>query len=200
VLGASSDPRHRRLADMVDQPPGLGGAYAAYRAIFTRAEARTLAERYGGAGADYEDDHGDASGDPTPEDTVSRLELSRYVRNQLLRDGDVMSMAVGLELRTPFLDVRLVDALSRIPAAERLAAGKQLLLQAVPDLPDGIAYGPKRCFQFPFQDWLRGEWHETFSSVNQTCPVATGTWYRKWCVFVLEHWLETVNHGVRAWT
>ena len=68
------------------------------------------------------------------------------------------------------------------------------------DLPDGIAYGPKRCFQFPFQDWLQGEWREIFSSVDRTCPVTTGTWYRKWCVFVLEHWLETVKNGVRAWT
>ena len=31
--------------------------------------------------------------DPTAEDAVSRLELTRYMRNQLLRDGDVMSMA-----------------------------------------------------------------------------------------------------------
>ena len=200
VLARSGDPRHRRLADMVDQPPGVAGAYAAYRGIFTRDEARMLAGRYAGNGAQFDDEHGSLPADPTPEDSVSRLELSRYVRNQLLRDGDVMSMAFGLELRTPFLDAGLVDAVSRVPAAQRLAAGKQLLLQAVPDLPDGIAYGPKRCFQFPFQDWLRGEWQETFSSVDRTCPVRTGTWYRKWCVFVLEHWLERVNNGVRAWT
>jgi len=200
VLASRGDPRHRRLADMVEQPPSLSAAYATYRAIFTRAEARTLAARYAGPAADFDEEPGDLPGDPTPEDAVSRLELSRYVRNQLLRDGDVMSMAFGLELRTPFLDAGLVETVSRIPAAVRLAAGKRLLLQAVPDLPDGIAYGPKRCFQFPFQDWLRGEWQETFSSVDRTCPVTTGTWYRKWCVFVLEHWLETVNNGVRAWT
>ena len=138
--------------------------------------------------------------DPTPQDTVSRLELSRYVRNQLLRDGDVMSMAFGLELRTPFLDAELFDAVSCIPAARRLEAGKRLLLQAVPDVPDGIAYGPKRCFQFPFPDWLRGEWQGTFAGIEGTCPVPVDTWYRKWCVFVLERWIETMSNGVRSWT
>ncbi len=201
LLNASRDPRHRRLADLVAQPPSLSAAYATYRGIFTRAEARTLAEQYSGTPcAAIDEELPEEPGDPTLEDAVSRLELSRYVRNQLLRDSDVMSMAFGLELRTPFLDVGLVDAVSRIPAAQRLAAGKQLLLRAVAEIPDGIAYGPKRCFQFPFQDWLRGEWQETFSSVDRTCPVPTGAWYRKWCVFVLEHWIKTVNDGVRAWT
>jgi hypothetical protein len=89
---------------------------------------------------------------------------------------------------------------SRIPAAQRLAAGKQLLVAAVADIPDGIVWARKRCFQFPFQDWLRGEWQEAFSSVDRTCPVPMGTWYRKWSVFVLEHWLQTVQSGGRTWT
>ena len=40
LLSASSDPRHRRLADLLAQPPTLTAAYATYRGIFTRAEAR----------------------------------------------------------------------------------------------------------------------------------------------------------------
>ena len=48
LLGASSDSRHRRLADLLAQPPSLTAAYATYRGIFTRAEARTLSERYCG--------------------------------------------------------------------------------------------------------------------------------------------------------
>ena len=62
------------------------------------------------------------------------------MRNQLLRDGDVMSMAFGLELRTPFLDAGLVE--TRVPDSGARAPGRRakgLLLQAVPDVPDGIA-------------------------------------------------------------
>jgi asparagine synthase (glutamine-hydrolysing) len=201
LLTASDDPRHRRLADMLGQPPGIAAAYASYRGIFTRAEAGVLAERYTGRSCANIGERADQPhADPTPEDEVSRLELTRYVRNQLLRESDVMSMAFGLELRTPFLDSVLMEAVSQVPACRRLAPGKRLLLDAVPDLPDGIAFGPKRVFQFPFQDWLRGEWQETFASVDRTCPVPTGSWYRKWCVLVLEHWLSTVNHEGRTWT
>mgnify|MGYP003406866408 CR=1 FL=1 len=32
------------------------------------------------------------------------LEISRYTRNQLLRDSDVMSMFWGLQLRVPLVD------------------------------------------------------------------------------------------------
>jgi asparagine synthase (glutamine-hydrolysing) len=201
VLRASSDPRHRRVADFLTQRPTLAAAYATYRGIFTRAESRILAERYTGApcAADDEEPPDDAR-DATAQDAVSRLELSRYVRNQLLRDGDVMSMARGVELRTPFLDGGLFDAVARIPAAERLAPGKRLLLDAVPNLPDGVASSPKRCFQFPFDDWLDQEWQQLFASIERTCPVPAGKWYRKWCVFVLEHWLRTMTNGVRAWT
>ena len=55
--------------------------------------------------------------DPTPEDTISRLELTRYMRNQLLRDSDVMSMAQSIELRVPFLDHRLVEDVLSLPQA-----------------------------------------------------------------------------------
>ena len=69
-----------------------------------------------------------AGSDPTAEDGVSRLELTRYMRNQLLRDSDVMSMASGVELRVPFIDSLLFDQLSRLPADQRLQPGKGLLL------------------------------------------------------------------------
>ena len=191
-------PRWRRIGDMLGQPPGLTTAYATFRGIYTRAEARTLAEQYAGPiGGESEDDVGDAlPADPTAVDSVSRLELTRYVRNQLLRESDVMSMAWGLELRTPFLDAGVVDTASRIPAAVRLRPGKRLLLEAVPEVPHWVAHQPKRCFQFPFDQWLEGEWREVFAEVDRTCPVPTETWYRKWSVFMLERWMERLRLGV----
>ena len=61
-----------------------------------------------------------------PRDVVSRLEITRYMRNQLLRDSDVMSMACGIELRVPFLDSELFATMSRdsgVPAACSRASG-----------------------------------------------------------------------------
>ena len=189
-------PRARRIGDMLGQPPGLETAYTTFRGIFTRAESRTLTHHYAGATAGELDD--DVQVEPpgansNAADAVSGFELSRYVRNQLLREGDVMSMAWGVELRTPFLDAGVFDAVSRIPAAVRLRAGKGLLLDAVPEIPWWVVAQPKRCFQFPFEQWLGGEWRDVFAQVSRTCPVPTETWYRKWSVFMLERWVERVR-------
>jgi asparagine synthase (glutamine-hydrolysing) len=187
-------PRARRIGDMLGQTAGLPTAYTTFRGIYTRAEARALATHYTGSTGDVTDDVAAAlPSDPTAGDVVSRLELSRYVRNQLLRESDVMSMAWGLELRTPYLDSGLVDTATRIPAATRLRVGKQLLLEAVPEVPSWVAQQPKRCFQFPFEQWLDGEWRGVFAGVSRTAPVATETWYRKWSLFMLERWRERLT-------
>lgn len=187
--------RERRIGDMLGQPAGIATAYTTFRGIYTRAEARMLAEHYGGAaGGEPDDDTQDVLPlDPTTGDAVSRLELTRYVRNQLLRESDVMSMAWGLELRTPFLDSSVLDVAGRVPAVTRLRAGKRLLLDAVPEIPWWVAQRPKRCFQFPFEQWLDGEWRQVFAEVSRACPVPTETWYRKWSVFMLERWVERLT-------
>jgi asparagine synthase (glutamine-hydrolysing) len=110
--------------------------------------------------------------------------------NQLLRDSDVMSMAWGLELRVPFVDRKLVDQLASIPAALRLAPGKRLLLDAVPEIPEWVANRPKRGFAFPFERWIADDWQDEFRRIEQRSPVRLDNWYRRWCLFTLEDFLE----------
>lgn len=191
VLRNARRPQLRRLGEMLGQPARLDTAYAALRGTFTDVEATMLTRHYTGEEVVADFSSEELPADPTPEDTVSRLELTHYMRNQLLRDSDVMSMAHGLELRVPFLDLPLVGTLTRIPAATRLQPGKRFLLQAVPEVPDWIANQPKRGFLFPFDQWLGAEWREVFGVLDRTCPVPTQTWYRKWAIFVLERWMQT---------
>ncbi|NBV22690.1 MAG: asparagine synthase (glutamine-hydrolyzing) [Proteobacteria bacterium] len=193
LLRRSARPPLRRLGEMLGQPPGLATAYAAMRGIFTASEAALLTRRYLGVTEWEMPAHMELPADPTTEDTVSRLELTGYMRNQLLRDSDVMSMAHGLELRVPFLDLPLAATLARIPAPVRLQPGKGLLLQAVPEIPGWITRQPKRGFAFPFEKWLGAEWSETFAALDRTCPVPLHTWYRKWAVFTLEKWLGRIS-------
>ena len=191
----AGDPRWRRLGDVLTQPPDLANAYTTFRGIFTRAEAEALVRSY------VPDvprrlchpDDDTAGSDPTPRDAISRLELTRYMRNQPLRDSDTMSMAWGLELRVPFLDGPLVDALSRIPASVRLQPGKRFLLQAVPEVPDWVTSQPKRGFMFPFERWLGDEWRDTFAAVERNSPVPAETWYRKWCLFMMRQWADNLD-------
>jgi len=107
-----------------------------------------------------------------------------------LRDSDAMSMSWGLELRVPFVDHKLLEALLQIPAAVRLATGKRLLLEAVPEIPESIAQGPKRGFRFPFDKWLESDWNELFKGLGHSRGVSARTWYQKWSLFVLERWCE----------
>lgn len=186
--------RPRRVADMLSRPPSLANAYQAYRGIFTHSEATALVAHFLGRGASTPELAFEPATDRSSADGVSRLELTRYVRNQLLRDGDVMSMASGLELRTPFLDADVVATLAGIPASVRLEPGKGLLRRAVPELPAWVAGQPKRVFQFPFARWINGEWGDTFAA-QQRGGIPLGTWYRKWCVFSLESWMSKLNQA-----
>ena len=185
--------RWQRAGTYLQSNGGLASAYWTMRGIFTPVEAERLVARYlGAAGVGFSSSpFGDEPPSfPTPEDGISYLEVTRYMQNQLLRDSDVMSMAWGLELRVPFVDKALFDSVSRIPASMRLAAGKKMILEAVPEIPPWVAEGRKRGFAFPFENWMSGEWSQVFTEIDRTCPVRLGSWYRRWVLFTLEHCLR----------
>ena len=192
-------PRNRRLGSFLAGNPGLGAAYWTIRGIFTPAETQRLLGQYFPDDARENDDsqiHFFVPAQPTPEDMVSYLEITRYMRNQLLRDSDVMSMAWGLELRVPFVDARLTQTLAAIPAAVRLQSGKKLLLDAVPEIPNWVRHRSKQGFVFPFEQWLQNDWQPIFSRINANSSVPLQNWYRQWSLFTLEHFLN--RYGIDA--
>lgn len=159
-------------------------AYHAQRGIFTPDEATTLAAAI--SGQTVSSSVWELAGLPeNPREIVSHLELTRYMRNQLLRDSDVFSMAHGLELRVPFVDTKLVDSISVISSAARLQQGKQLLLAAVPEVPDWIRNQSKRGFSFPFQAWLEGRFGDLLADAQGVSPVPLKAWYRTWAVAII---------------
>jgi asparagine synthase (glutamine-hydrolysing) len=133
----------------------------------------------------------------TPEDEVSFLELSGYMRNQLLRDSDIMSMNWGLELRVPFVDKTLLEAVAPIPSNIRLAQGKKLLTQAITEIPDWVINRPKKGFSFPFESWMNSEFGDYFHNVHQNLNIPPNIplnpWYRRWSLAILNHWWEQIN-------
>lgn len=127
---------------------------------------------------------------PTLLDEVSWIEISCYMRNQLLRDSDVMSMAWGLELRVPFVDSVLLSTLIKIPSNLRLSLKKQLLIQAIPELPAWVTKRPKKAFTFPFEQWLEHDWKNDLPPIPHIPNVSLKPWYRYWSLVVLEAWLD----------
>lgn len=190
-------PRHRRLADFLSGPGSVDGAFAALRGIFSRREAAALTAWVTGCPAQSSSVRENAAGlEMATLDRISGLELTCYMRNQLLRDSDVMSMAHGLELRVPLVDRVLVEKVTQVPAAQRLLPNKGLFTAAVPEVPDWVVNQRKRGFLFPYQKWLGSEWGDAFAEVCVQSPVAVPQWYQKWSLFMLRHSLEVL--GLRS--
>ena len=94
-----------------------------------------------------------------PLNQVSQLELGFYLRNSLLRDTDVHSMAHGLEVRLPLLDHRLVEFAAPLPGRSKMKPGapKRLLIDMLGEaLPPEVARRRKQGFVIPYEVWMRG--------------------------------------------
>jgi asparagine synthase (glutamine-hydrolysing) len=189
----NADVRLRRACAYFSGPATLPRAYAAFRAVFTPLEIASLRRKLlpdipptslAMSIDETEYDFADEA------DAISHLELTRYLRNQLLRDADVMSMAHGVELRVPLLDLPLFTALRAIPAARRFNPAKRLLRDAVPELPDALLAPRKRGFSLPFGSWLENEWSDLTDDLSGFRSVPLKPWYRPWALIVLLHWLR----------
>ncbi len=89
---------------------------------------------------------------------AAQLEQDFYMKNQLLRDTDAMSMQHGIEIRTPFLDTEFLAAVNSISSDVRFdkKISKGLLIKSYQDLiPTGIWNRKKMGFSFPLQQWLK---------------------------------------------
>ncbi len=95
------------------------------------------------------------------EDDPLRHDFEHYLPDDLLRKTDTASMAVGLEVRAPFLARELVEAALRTPLTVLMPGGerKGLLKQVARKyLPDHIVDRPKRGFAIPIGDWFRSDY------------------------------------------
>lgn len=91
------------------------------------------------------------------------LEQRFFLADHNLIYTDKMSMAAGVEVRVPFLDLELVDFAARIPARlkQRGREGKWVLKKAMePYLPREVIYRPKTGFGAPLRRWMRHELRE----------------------------------------
>jgi asparagine synthase (glutamine-hydrolysing) len=181
-----------RLADYLRGGGGWLETYHTQRGIFRPSEAAMLAEKLGGTPPPNPDWRTPL---PFPSDmnAISFLEISRYMRNQLLRDSDVFSMAHGLELRVPFVDVRFLSRIEQIPQEHRFLPKKKILTDAVGNLPDWVLGQPKRGFSLPFQQWIQESLADRMKHADALSPVPLRTWYQRWAVLVAEECLKRIK-------
>lgn len=101
-------------------------------------------------------------GEPKEDDDLNRhlwTEWQLSLPDDMLTKVDLMSMAHGLEVRSPFLDYRLVDQVFPMNWRWKLNGWrkKHLLVEAFKDdLPTMLHNRPKKGFEVPVGPWLRG--------------------------------------------
>jgi asparagine synthase (glutamine-hydrolysing) len=90
---------------------------------------------------------------------LQQFDIEHYLPCDLLRKVDTASMAVALEVRSPFLSMRVRNAIAPLTTRELLVGGRKGLLRSIAKkyLPDHIVDRPKMGFAVPLASWLRNE-------------------------------------------
>lgn len=221
---AALDPHGKtvnKIADMTAAPADVVSLYLCRRRIFTARQVDALLKeqlRTGRWSADVPPSRlqrvTELSTGRSTLDSISRLEISLYMEQMLLRDSDVMGMANSLEIRLPLLDREFARASLCIPASKRIVnpPSKALMRELVaPWLPEEIMNKPKQGFVLPFEHWLRGPLKSRMETGLQKVNTDSGLqlntiqdtwkrfllnpagtdWIRPWSLFVLIQYLET---------
>ncbi|MDA7535240.1 asparagine synthase C-terminal domain-containing protein, partial [Verrucomicrobia bacterium] len=96
------------------------------------------------------------------------LEQRFFLTDHNLTYTDKMAMAVGVEVRVPFLDLELVDYAASISSRlkQRGSCGKWILKKAMENyLPHDIIYRPKSGFGAPLVEWLSHDFKDLLSDL-----------------------------------
>ncbi|MGA9860074.1 MAG: N-acetylglutaminylglutamine amidotransferase [Solirubrobacteraceae bacterium] len=207
----------------VHDAPGTGAdAYQA--AFFDRPHAEmaeTLADAYladGDVSRAFLDRHFGAPGAEEPVDRALRLDTEIMLVDDPVKRVDNMTMAWGLEARTPFLDHELVELAAACPPELKLASGGKGVLKdaARRVLPAEVIDRPKGYFPVPALSSLEGATleliretmdgptatrrglfrpehvHALMAAPNEHLTTLEGS--KLWQLALLEMWLE--RHGI----
>ena len=88
---------------------------------------------------------------------VSYLESRHYMRNQLLRDSDWAGMGHSLEIRTPLVDVRVLNAAAAALQSGAVTNKRDVIRRMLPELESQILNKPKTGFTLPKDQWLESQ-------------------------------------------
>jgi asparagine synthase (glutamine-hydrolysing) len=136
------------IAEFVDRPHAESSAMVHPRLRLAGDPSRELVER-----------HFATPGASTPLDRALRIDSEVMLVDDPVKRVDNMTMAWGLEARTPFLDHELVELAADCPAEFKLAHGGKGILKRISRglLPDAVIDRPKGYFPVPALSHLDGD-------------------------------------------
>ena len=173
-----------------------------HQKAYTTNFKERIAEK--GGGVDHMADKFTNFDNPTTVKSAQWVDATTYLPGDLMVKTDRMSMAHGLEIRSPFLDHNLAEFASKIPDryTTRGMSGKQVLKQAYSDLiPDKISKRAKAGFTMPVREWINGSLknftHELLLvKESETHKVINPEFIR---LMLNQHHERKHDHSVRLW-
>ncbi len=137
------------------------------------------------------------------------VDVMSYLPCDLLTKVDIASMAHGLEVRSPFLDHKVVELAGRIPRRLKLGPtvrgleGKLILKETFGELlPRPIVTRRKMGFGVPIAEWFRGELRELVHEVVLSREALERGYFEPEELrrLVGEHTRGLRDHGYRLWS
>ena len=143
----------RGLGRGVSSGSDVARRYASFRQYFTASQLADL-----GLPAVSANDLDLSTYNYGTADDISRFDLDHYLPGDILVKTDRASMAHGLEVRSPFLDVKVAEGCLALPSHHKVneTHEKLLLRRACGDLwPASVSDRRKQGFGSPMASWLQ---------------------------------------------
>lgn len=187
-------------------PRGLPDAYRAWISFITEQDRDALLDgrRDDWALEDYRGIWRETEG-ARPLDRLLDLNLRTYLLDDLLVKVDRTSMAHGLEVRSPFLDIDLLAHAVQLPPRLKVQGLrlKRVLKAAVSDLmPPEIIDRPKRGFGVPLDRWFREDLRAYVAGTLGARDARVKAHLEPEAIdrLIAEHDAGRRNHGHALWT
>jgi asparagine synthase (glutamine-hydrolysing) len=141
-------------------------------------------------------------------DPLSRLlyvDLKTWLANDILVKVDRMSMASSLEVRSPFLDHKVIEFAATVPPDLKYRGGisKYLLKRHLEGrVPASVIYRAKQGFEIPLAQWLRGDLRDMAHELLFSPRTVARGYARTERVRALwrRHQQGTRDHSAQLWT
>lgn len=132
------------------------------------------------------------------------LDQQCYLVDDILNKCDRMSMAHSLEVRTPFLDHRIVEFAASLPERLKISGGilkfvlRELMRNKVPPI---VTRRQKEGFDIPTHAWFRNSLKELLlDTITQDAVERTGLFRWKYIQTLMnDHFTRRANYGYHLW-
>jgi asparagine synthase (glutamine-hydrolysing) len=153
LLGKRTEPL-KRILKVKSKHDFIAGIFVGYNSLLKKRNLDWLSF-YDGYKKKSEDLH----------QSTADLNIKLWLENDSNVKVDRSSMAYSVEIRSPFLDYRIVEFARTLPVSYRYQKGrkKRILKDILNEyIPEAVFDQPKKGFSVPMDSWIRNELREEF--------------------------------------